>query len=209
MPGRKKSSEKTLTLKLVLLIFTGTYVLGLLKTLSPSQGWLSFGRGVSLLTLLYGTLLVTGAATGGQSLLRPLVIPQSFQQQSNLNFRAVESTAALAMQIQEAGQSNRVLMLDFYADWCGSCQEIDALTFSDPQVQEILSHLVLSKADVTENNLEDQNLLKKFNLFGPPAILFFDTEGRELKSHRLVGFLGATKFISHIKAVLNARQKKI
>ena len=192
-----------------LLIFAGTYVHGVLKATSPSQGWLSFGRGISLLLLLYGTLLVAGAATGGHSLLRPLVVSQSFQQQDKLDFQTVESTTALAARVQEAGQSNQVLMLDFYADWCVSCKEMEAFTFSDPQVQEALSSLVLYKADVTENNQEDQDLLKKFNLFGPPAILFFDTEGRELKNYRLVGFLGATKFISHIKAVLDAQRKDV
>ena len=88
-------------------------------------------------------------------------------------------------------------MLDFYADWCVSCKELERYTFSDPGVQAILANVVLLQSDVTANDLEDQALLNTLGLFGPPAILFFGPDGRERRQFRVVGFMDALEFGGH------------
>ena len=93
-------------------------------------------------------------------------------------------------------------MLDFYADWCVSCKEMEKFTFSDPAVQQALSGVVLLQADVTANDAVDKALLKKLDLIGPPAILFFAGEGRERTEYRLIGFLNAEKFLAHVRRAI-------
>jgi thiol:disulfide interchange protein DsbD len=93
-------------------------------------------------------------------------------------------------------------MLDFYADWCITCKEMERFTFSDPRVQAKLRDAVLLQADVTRNTLEDAALLKRFNLFGPPAILFFDRQGREVGGVRVVGFQSADDFLATLERAM-------
>jgi thiol:disulfide interchange protein DsbD len=86
-------------------------------------------------------------------------------------------------------------MLDFYADWCVSCKEMESFTFSDPRVHAKLSGMVLLQADVTANSDADKQLLKRFSLFGPPGIVFFDAQGREIKGLRVIGYQNAERFL--------------
>ena len=92
-------------------------------------------------------------------------------------------------------------MLDFYADWCVSCKEMEQFTFSDPSVQKSLKNVVLLQADVTDNTAEDLALLKRFNLFGPPGIIFFNRSGQEIKPSKIVGYEDATKFLAIVNQV--------
>ena len=89
----------------------------------------------------------------------------------------------------------RLVMLDFYADWCVSCKEMEAFTFSDPKVRAQLDRMLLLQVDVTANNEHDRALLKRFSLFGPPGIIFFDAEGREIKGLRVIGYQNAERFL--------------
>jgi len=91
--------------------------------------------------------------------------------------------------------SGKTVMLDFYADWCVSCKEMEAFTFSDPKVRAQLDQMLLLQADVTANTDEDKALLKRFSLFGPPGIIFFDAEGREIKGLRVIGYQNAERFL--------------
>jgi thiol:disulfide interchange protein DsbD len=93
-------------------------------------------------------------------------------------------------------------MFDFYADWCVSCKEMEKFTFVDPAVAAQLNTMVLLQADVTDNDDIDQELLKRFGIFGPPSILFFGLDGQERKDHRVVGYMKAEKFSAHVAAVL-------
>jgi thiol:disulfide interchange protein DsbD len=93
-------------------------------------------------------------------------------------------------------------MLDFYADWCVSCKEMERFTFSDPAVQARMSRMLLLKADVTANTADDQALLKRFSLFGPPGIIFFRPGGEEITDRRVVGFMSADEFGTQLDAVL-------
>ena len=93
-------------------------------------------------------------------------------------------------------------MLDFYADWCITCIEMEEDTFAEPGVKQVLSGVVLLQADVTRHDAEDQQLLMRFQLFGPPAILFFDTDKRELKEYRLIGYVRPEQFLQHLARIL-------
>ena len=90
-------------------------------------------------------------------------------------------------------------MLDFYADWCVSCLEMEKLTFTDPQVRAAMDQIVLLQADVTANDADDKALLKRFGLFGPPVIIFFDRQGQELRTARVIGFQNPQRFLESLK----------
>jgi len=110
--------------------------------------------------------------------------------------------ADLDAAVAEATASGRPLMLDFYADWCVSCKEMERYTFSAPTVQASLADAVLLKADVTANDAADQALLERFGIFGPPTIVFFDRQGRERSGYRVVGFMPADEFARHARAAI-------
>ncbi len=123
---------------------------------------------------------------------------------SHLPFQRVKSVAELDAAIQNGinNGTGKTVMLDFYADWCTSCKEMEKFTFSDKQVQTALNNVVLLQADVTENNADDQALLKRFNLFGPPGIIFFDAAGNEIKT-RVIGYKNAEDFTKILNQVFN------
>jgi thiol:disulfide interchange protein DsbD len=100
--------------------------------------------------------------------------------------------AELEQKLQSPGKP---VMLDFYADWCVSCKEMEAFTFSDPRVKAKFAQMLLLQADVTANTAEHKQLLKRFSLFGPPGIVFFDAQGREIRGLRVIGYQSADKFL--------------
>ena len=116
----------------------------------------------------------------------------------HLEFQQIRGVAGLQATLESARAQSKPVLLDFYADWCISCKELDAYTFTDNNVQSTLDGFILIQTDVTENNQEDQELLTSLGLFGPPALLFFDNNGQEHKPSRLVGFIEAPAFVEHI-----------
>ncbi len=140
-----------------------------------------------------GLMQLVGAASGGTNPSQPLAHLRGGQSAAaGLTFTYVRSAAELDNALRTAG---RPVMLDFYADWCVSCKEMERFTFVDPAVQKKLSGALLLKADVTANNEADRTLLKRFNLFGPPGTIFFDAQGRELPAARIAGFQSAARFL--------------
>jgi thiol:disulfide interchange protein DsbD len=115
------------------------------------------------------------------------------------SFQLVRTVAELE---QLLVQSTRPVMLDFYADWCISCKEMEAFTFVDPRVMQRMNQMLLLKVDVTANNADDRALMKKFRLFGPPGIIFFNPGGYERKDVRVVGFQDATRFTATLDRAL-------
>jgi thiol:disulfide interchange protein DsbD len=115
-----------------------------------------------------------------------------------LPFRTVASVEELDRELAAAQAAGKPAMLDFYADWCVSCKEMEKYTFSDPEVQRDLAGFVLLKADVTANGPADQALLRRFGVFGPPTTAFFGGQGRECRAFRLVGFVPAGEFREHL-----------
>jgi thiol:disulfide interchange protein DsbD len=152
---------------------------------------------------LHGVALVAAGALGGTDPMLPLADLGIFGTRSHtaaLAFRPVHSAADLDRELAAAGALGKRTMLDFYADWCVSCREMDAHTFRDPAVQAALANYVLLKADVTANSDDDQALLHRFGIFGPPTTAFFAADGRERRDFRLVGFKPASAFVPHLKA---------
>jgi len=159
-------------------------------------GWAAKAVGVA--ALLLGGLQLVSVSTGGRDALAPLA-HFSGAQQNAMDFGRVTSEADLdAALAQVAGKA---VMLDFYADWCVSCLEMEKSTFADPQVRSALGHFVLLKADVTANNADDKALLKRFRLFGPPGIIFFDAGGKKQADRTLIGYENAEQFLKRLNAV--------
>ena len=186
----------------ILLLSTASYLLWSDVVIS---GWKYVWKGIGIGILVYGLMLLVGAATGGSSFLTPLEklsMGGAMEPHQSLAFTRVSSVADLQQALNRAQQQQRSVMLDFYADWCVSCKEMEAFTFSKPQVHQTLSDTVLLQADVTANNASDQALLAHFNLYGPPAILFFNRRGEELERSRVVGFMSATEFVVHVRNTL-------
>ena len=168
-----------------------------------SSQWQRVSKGIGLVILLYGVALLVGALSGVGSYTTPLrgiVSSNSAVSETNghLVFAPVKSVDELQRIVSKASQENRPVMLDFYADWCISCKEMEAFTFTDSSVQALLKNAVVIQADVTANDDLDKALLKKFDLFGPPGIIFYDTSGKELRAARVVGFMPADKFSRHL-----------
>jgi thiol:disulfide interchange protein DsbD len=163
-------------------------------------------RAVGLLTLIYGILLLIGAASGGKDPLQPLAglrgaIASGGSASSAdhaVPFRRIKSVADLDAQVAAAAAAGKPVMLDFYADWCASCKEMEKYTFTDAAVRAALANAVLLQADVTANDDEDKALLARFEIFGPPTIAFFGADGVERRNFRLVGFTPAEEFHQHV-----------
>lgn len=186
----------------LLLICSAVYM-GALNQLQPgANAWFKLWKGLGLVLLIYGALMLIGAAAGGRDTLQPLrgLIPGGGVEQ--LGFKRIKSVADLERELAQARSDGQPVLLDFYADWCVSCQEMERYTFSDPSVMAELRRFVRLQADVTANDAEDRALIQgRFGLPGPPAILFFDRAGRELTHFRLVGFKPAEPFARHLRQV--------
>ncbi|MBI3368297.1 MAG: protein-disulfide reductase DsbD [Burkholderiales bacterium] len=157
-----------------------------------TRRWLQPVIGVAALAM--GLMQLVGAASGGHDPLQPLAHLGSADSEAQSRapaFRTVRSVAELDAALASAG---RPVMLDFYADWCVSCKEMERFTFSNPRVAARLGNALLLKADVTANSPNDRELLRRFKLFGPPGTLFFDASGQEVASARVVGFQGPKRF---------------
>jgi thiol:disulfide interchange protein DsbD len=141
-----------------------------------------------------GVALLVGALSGSRDPLRPLaaLTEKTPAVSAPMPWQRVASLNELQEKLKAPG---RPVMLDFYADWCVSCKEMEAFTFSDPKVRAQLDRMLLLQADVTAHNEQDRALLKRFSLFGPPGIIFFDAEGREIKGLRVVGYQNAERFL--------------
>jgi thioredoxin:protein disulfide reductase len=176
-------------------LFIGSAVF--LRAIDPlppaASGWRRLWKALGIMVLVAGIALLVGALSGGRDPLRPLagLTDRSSDVAAPLPWQRVSSLAELQEKLKAPG---RPVMLDFYADWCVSCKEMEAFTFSDPKVRTQLDGMLLLQADVTAHNEAHRALLKRFSLFGPPGIVFFDAEGREIKGLRVIGYQNAERF---------------
>jgi thiol:disulfide interchange protein DsbD len=175
-------------------------------------------RAPGLIAVVYGILLLIGVASGAKDPLEPLselrasrggattegtALTGAVAQSSGLNFETIKTVDELEARVAAASAAGKPVMLDFYADWCASCKEMERYTFTDSSVQAALSNAVLLRADVTRNDAADQALLKHFGIFGPPTIAFYDPAGQEQRRFRVVGYMKAPEFASVLQQALS------
>jgi len=176
-----------------LLIGSGVF-LRALDPLPPSaSGWWRLWKGAGVMLLIAGVALLAGMLAGNRDPLRPLagIVGPAAAPSAPLPWVRVASAGELDLRLRSPG---RPVMLDFYADWCVSCKEMEKFTFSDPKVRAVLDGMLLLQADVTASTEADRALLKRFSLFGPPGIVFFDAAGREIRGLRVIGYQNAERF---------------
>lgn len=186
-----------------LLVLSASYLRVLESLPHNARGGHKLMKGVGLLALLLGIAYLIGALSGARDVLRPLdavcAVCKADTQTAPVAFTRIKDIAELERQLQSA--NGKIVMLDFYADWCVSCKEMERFTFADPGVQSRLQSARLLQADVTANSAADKELLKKFGLYGPPGILFFDAKGHEMSDFRVVGYQDASQFMVTLKGV--------
>ncbi len=195
-----------------LLIISAIYLHAIDSLPTRSSGLRKFLKGIGIIALLFGIALLAGVLSGSRDILQPLAkinlagINENNTNKTNiiesqhLPFQRVSSLAELNKRI--VASQNKYVMLDFYADWCISCKEMERFTFTDVEVKNRLRDVVLLQVDVTEGTIDDEALLKYFKLFGPPGILFFDRHGREIYDARTIGYQNKEDFLAILNAVL-------
>lgn len=161
-----------------------------------------FSKLVAILFVLAGSVQLIGALTGGRDALSP--VAHLTGEVVHVKFQRVRTTAELDAVLAQSKE--KIVMLDFYADWCVSCKEMEKLTFVEPRVKAMLDQMLLLQVDVTANNADDKAMLKRFGLFGPPGIIFFDREGREIPGKRVIGYQNADKFLGSIRSLESLKQ---
>ena len=194
-----------------ILIFMAGVFMGGLTTLTTTSGTVQkLGKGFGFLALIYGAILLLGALTGGSNPLQPLASVNFGKgdtvasEAHALPFKRIKTVDDLDRELAAAAARGESAFLDFYADWCVSCKEMEAYTFSDDAVQAALTNTVWLQADVTANDAADQQLLTRFGVFGPPTIIFFGTDGQQRHGYEVVGYMKAADFAAHLKQALSA-----
>jgi len=176
-----------------LLIGSGIFLRALDPLPQGASGWWRLWKGAGVMLLVLGVALFAGMLAGNRDPLRPLagIVGSATAPVPPPSWVRVASLAELEARLSSPG---RPVMLDFYADWCVSCKEMEKFTFTDPAVRAQMDRMLLLQADVTAGSEADRALLKRFSLFGPPGIVFFDAEGREIKGLRVIGYQSAERF---------------
>jgi thioredoxin:protein disulfide reductase len=165
--------------------------------------WMRFWKGIGIMMLVMGIAILIGGLMGSQSPLNPLSNLQFKSTKianDGLRFTRINSLASLDTAIKAA--KGKVVMLDFYADWCVACKEMEQTSFRDSHVKNALSKAVLLQVDVTNNTEEDTKLLSRFMLFGPPGIIFFNQVGQEIKPLKVVGYQEPSVFLASVNRVI-------
>lgn len=196
-----------------LLIISAIYLHALDPLPGHASGFNKFLKGIGVIALLVGVALLIGVLSGSRDILQPLsklslaaatpsgqLAEPSVNTNESLPFKRVKTTAELDELIRQS--QGRYVMIDFYADWCISCKEMERFTFTDPQVQARLKNVELVQINVTDGTPDDAALLKRFKLFGPPGILFFDRQGVEIPNIKIIGYLDKRDFITVLDAIL-------
>jgi thiol:disulfide interchange protein DsbD len=192
----------------LLLIASAIYLHALDPLPAHATGWSRLWKGLGVVLLIGGLAILLGMLAGSRNLLQPLDVFKGgaggvalAAEQKGLAFEKVKNVVELDARLAAAKADGRAVMLDFYADWCVSCKEMDSFTFNDPKVQARLADVVLLKADVTANTEADKALLKRFSLFGPPGLIFWNSAGVQ-SDYKVIGFEKADKFLASLDAAL-------
>lgn len=195
----------TLALWAVLTFMAGVFMGGLTTFGPEATPTQKMGKGFGFLAMVYGVLMMLGAVTGGTNPLQPLASVSfggtsgvTVATHDELPFQRIKSIDDLDREVAAASSQGKTAMLDFYADWCVSCKEMEAFTFTDDSVRSALTNTVWLQADVTANDVEDKALLDRFGVFGPPTIIFFGTDGEQRHGYEVVGYMKAEAFAAHV-----------
>ena len=193
----------TMTLIAALLIGSSIYMGALDSLGEAASGWQRFFKSIGLLILIYGIAYLIGAAAGSNDLIQPLrglAATSGATQQAGQHvvFRQIKGRQGLQLALTDSRRQNRESMLDFYADWCISCKEMEKYAFTHPEVLAALREVATLQADVTDNDRIDTELMTSLGIYGPPAILFFDTNGEEIRHRRVVGEMSGEQFAAHV-----------
>jgi len=176
-----------------LLIVSAMFLRAIDPLPAAASGWQRLWKGFGVAALVIGVALLVGALSGSRDPLRPLAaLGGGGPVQTPVSWQRVASLQDLQERLKAPGKP---VMLDFYADWCVSCKEMESFTFSDPKVRAQLDGMLLLQADVTAHSEADRALLKRFSLFGPPGIVFFDAQGREIRGLRVIGYQNPERFL--------------
>ena len=188
-----------------LLIITSAVYMGALEPIREgASNWMRLWKSFGLVLLFWGAMLLIGVAAGGKgTALQPLagLSLGSGGQTAELTFRQVDNEAELDEALAQAKAAGQPVMLDFYADWCAACKELEHKTFTDQRVIQALGGFLVLQADVTDNTAEHKALLKRFGLFGPPGIIFWDATGERVRQHWVVGYQSPEEFLPHVRGV--------
>ena len=195
----------TMALIAALMIASAIYMGALDSLGETASGWRRLTKSLGLLILVYGVAYLIGAAAGSNDLIQPLrglsaSVSAPGQAERHLVFRQIKGRDGLQLALNDSVQQGRKTMLDFYADWCISCKEMEKYAFSHPDVLAALDKVATLQADVTDNDHIDTELMSSMGIYGPPAILFFDSSGKEIRNRRVVGEMSGEQFAAHVSA---------
>ncbi|NOY62194.1 MAG: protein-disulfide reductase DsbD [Gammaproteobacteria bacterium] len=210
MMERVLPAQVSMLLWALLIIISAIYMGALTRLAADASGWHKLRTGLGVVLLVYGILILVGVASGARDIFHPL---QNFSAGAghegsaagavqHVQFKQIKGTAGLRRELATAASNGHFSMLDFYADWCVACKEMERDTFSDASVIQQLADVVLLQTDVTANDEIDQDLMKALGVIGPPSILFFDGNGDEMKAFRIVGYMGPEAFRAHVASVV-------
>ena len=195
----------TMVLIASLIIASAVYMGALISLPASATGWQKLSKGIGTVLLIYGASYLLGAAAGSRDLIQPLkgvILSEKSQASGTLPariiFQQIKGKQGLEVALTNSAQLNQATMLDFYADWCISCKEMERYAFADPEVLSALDNVATLQADVTDYDAIDTELLVSLGIYGPPAILFFDPSGREIRKRRVVGLMSGEEFATHI-----------
>ncbi|MBB1089731.1 protein-disulfide reductase DsbD [Rhodopseudomonas palustris] len=195
-------SGVTLWLWGTLLIVTSVAVLDVLTPLAASaSGWQQVKRGVGVMVLIYGTLMLIGAAAGGRDPWQPLrgLVTSASPVAATVQFQPIKTLTQLDQALAAARERGQPTLLDVTADWCVTCRELEAQTFPDATVAAALRSLNVLRVDVTANDRDDQALMRQFEIIGPPMLLFFNANGQERRELRVVGFITPADLVAQVR----------
>ncbi|WP_024851789.1 protein-disulfide reductase DsbD [Hydrogenovibrio kuenenii] len=200
MAARILPDAVTMALWAALLIGSAIY-LGALESIGEKSGWSKLTKSIGFILLTYGVIMIIGLAGGSKDVMQPLKVYQggasgsATSAEQHLAFKRITTLDELKAEVAKG----KPVMLDFYADWCVSCKEMEKFTFSDAGIMQQLKGVTLLQADVTANNNNDKALMKAFGIIGPPAILFFK-DGQEVRQNRVIGFQKPEQFSQNVQA---------
>ena len=191
----------------ILAITSGVYLGALERIPEGASGWRKLWKSMGVVLLLVGVIEIIGAASGADNWMSPIKTLRTTGQVNDaehVNFQKIKSLADLKAKVADVNEVGKPAMLDFYADWCVECIRMERNTFSQPEIQTLFKQIQPLQADVTLNDKTDQALMAEYGVIGPPAILFFDRNGNELRNFRLVGYFEPEEFSRHLQRVIEA-----